>query len=172
MRVLGVDPGTKAAGVAVVEGGKVLASRQCKLGASNEPISVRLLRLAEAVEDYINTYTPDCVAIEDGYVSYSHGKGANKERINPKTSLAIGRARGAVELTAGKHGLSVAYYQPSTVKRIFTGDGKADKQYMCRIAQAMPRGDGGKVAFGGSNEDEADAIGIAYTHWAQTKAVV
>lgn len=146
-RVLGIDPGFDRLGLAVIEGD---ASRpthvwsECVLPAKGEPHE-RLAAVYQAVIGAINTYNPDCLAIESLFFS-----------TNKKTALSVAEARGAVLTAAGVKQLPVFEFSPGQVKLAVTGYGSADKK---AIAQMIPR----LIALPSKKrlDDELDAIAVA-----------
>lgn len=115
MRIIAIDPSTKAVGYAIFYDNVLVAAGSCT--------SVRKERLARTVEialkfqGVLDQYTPDCAAFEDPLL---------KGRANN----AIQRIIGALELSLFNYGIKfdkVNYYNPGTVKKAVTGDGRADK---------------------------------------------
>ena len=148
MIVLGIDPGTARTGYGIVErtGSKL---RSIDYGCFETPstweLPQRLLAIGDAVDDLIGTHRPDLVAVERLFF--------NK---NVMTAFAVGQARGAVLLTAARHGLEVHEYGPHEVKMAVTGYGRAEKAQVQEMVQrvlglaALPRPD-----------DAADALAVA-----------
>jgi crossover junction endodeoxyribonuclease RuvC len=146
--VLGIDPGTARTGYGLVERtGSSLRSIDygCLETPSDWALPQRLLSIHQAVEDLITTHRPELVGVERLFF--------NK---NVQTAFAVGQARGAVLLTAAQHGLPVYEYGPHEVKMAVTGYGRAQKDQVQRMVQAvlglaeLPRPD-----------DAADALAVA-----------
>src|SRR5262249_37491063 len=148
--VLGVDPGTRLAGYAVlvVRRGVV----ECRdLGVVALPgewsLPRRLAQLSLEMSRIVRTYEPDGVAGEQG--SYAQ---------DIRTALVLGQARGVVVGAAALAGAEVFEYSPREVKRAVTGNGAASKQQvqgMVRRLLALGRAPGA---------DEADAAALALCH--------
>jgi len=119
MRVLGLDPGTAHTGFGLVtrDGDRLvrLASGVLQLGSGT--LAERLVRLHAGLERLIRTYTPTACAVEDLF----HHRSA-------RSALSLGHARGVCLLAAALHGLEVAEFAPSVVKKAVTGNGAARKQ--------------------------------------------
>jgi crossover junction endodeoxyribonuclease RuvC len=152
-RVLGIDPGVARLGLAVVERidrGATLLSAGTVKTTSASPEGERLLQLAAATRQFIQTWQPGSVAIER--VAFNR---------NAVSALNVARATGVVMVVAAEAGLGVAEYSPTQVKDAVTGVGNADKQQV-RIAlervhrlRGLPDG-----------ADAVDAIAVALTHLA------
>ncbi len=156
MRVLGVDPGTQKAGLAVIEGGRRLVSEQLQIGRSEMSMVQRVGRLFARVRLYARRYElsaerGDCIALEAGFVGH-----------NPQAALAIGLARGAVLAAAAVCGLEVRMIHPATVKLV-TGRGNATKERVQLVMMQI-------LKPGRSlGEDEADACAIALAGEAEAR---
>ncbi|MGD0454452.1 MAG: crossover junction endodeoxyribonuclease RuvC [Solirubrobacteraceae bacterium] len=151
MIVLGIDPGLANTGYGVVErrGGRLLALDGGVITTRAELAPER--RLAEihaAVDALLDEHEPGAVALEELYFGQ-----------NVRTAFAVGQARGVVLLAAGQHGLPCASYTPQQVKGAVCGSGRAQKDQVARMVQALlelpeqPRPD-----------HAADALAVAICH--------
>jgi crossover junction endodeoxyribonuclease RuvC len=149
--VLGIDPGLASTGYGVVarRGGRLLALDGGVIATRAELAPER--RLAEihrAVDALLDEHQPDAVALEQLYFGQ-----------NVRTAFAVGQARGVVLLAAGQHGLPCAGYTPQQVKGAVCGSGRAHKDQVARMVQALlglteqPRPD-----------HAADALAVAVCH--------
>ena len=150
MRILGIDPGSRITGYAVVElRGVALGYVECgvlELDA-DAPVATRLCEIREQLDLIIRELRPGVVAIEDVFI-----------RENPRAALKLGQARGVALACAGAAGLEVHEYPPATVKQAVVGRGNATKeqvQYMVRALLGLR---------GVPRVDAADALAIAITH--------
>lgn len=148
MIVLGIDPGTAATGYGVVrrEGSRLTAlDYGCLETLSTTVLPQRLLEIHRAVTELILTHKPERLGVERLFF--------NK---NVQTAFAVGQARGVVLLAAAEHGLPVFEYGPHEVKLAVTGYGRAQKDQVQKMVQAvlgmpvLPRPD-----------DAADALAVA-----------
>jgi crossover junction endodeoxyribonuclease RuvC len=150
MRILGVDPGSRICGYGVVD----TASRkyiyvECGVltATATAPMEHRLGEIARWLTDVITDLRPTMLAVEDVF-----------SRINVRSALALAQARGVVLAVAGMAGLSVHSYAPTVVKKTVTGHGRASKEQVAAMVQALvglkqpPRA------------DAADALAVAITH--------
>ncbi len=149
MRILGIDPGTTAIGYAVIEGGREpqILTADC-ISISHEAKSDRLRVLHERLTALILDWKPHCVAVERLFFSK-----------NVKTALSVSEARGVILLTTSLAELTVYEYTPLEVKKIITGDGRADKHQVEKMIQlTIP-----SAKSISARDDVFDAIGIALT---------
>lgn len=154
MRVLGVDPGSRLCGYAVVD---VVDGRQCRYvecgvltperGGTAE---IRLGNIACWLTDVINELRPTVMAVEDVFCG-----------ANPRSALALAQARGTVLAVAGLSGLIVHSYAPTLIKQSITGKGNAPKIQVAKMAGALI----GLTHV--PQADAADALAVAMTHGMQ-----
>ena len=126
MRVLAIDPGFDRLGIAVIEGDPskpVHVWSECVEPQKGAP-QARLSEVYHSVHEAIQTYSPDCLAIESLFFS-----------TNVKTAMKVAEARGAVLAAAGASSLDVQEYSPQEVKLAVTGYGAADKK---AVASMIP----------------------------------
>lgn len=150
LRILAIDPGLRFCGIGVIEvdGSNIhhLHSSTIK-PKTTLPLEQRLLALHEGLQQVIDAYQPDEVALEETFVSK-----------NGQSTLKLGQARGAIMLTVSQAGLPLYEYAARLVKKSITGSGAADKTQMGHMVKLMlPKSDA-------KTEDEADALAIAITH--------
>lgn len=150
MIILGIDPGFERMGCAVLEKsstGEKLIYSSCLVSSRNDAHEKRLLHLAKGLKKIIKDFKPDTMAIEKLFFS-----------ANQKTALKVAEARGVALLLAAENNLKVVEFTPLEVKMAMTGYGRAEKDQVRKMAQAMLKIDGkGKL------DDEIDAIAIALT---------
>lgn len=153
-RVLGVDPGTRVAGWALLantaQGAISLVSGTWRLGASELPAPQRLLKLHELMSAVVREHQPTALAIESAFLG-----------PNARSALRLGEARGVVMLAAAAAGLAVEEIPPATVKRRVAGAGAASKEQIERLVRL--RLGLGDCSFGSS--DESDAVAVALCAW-------
>lgn len=120
-RVLGIDPGLNVTGYAVVEpttrGPRVIEAGVIRPSAHHEAMGQRLAYLYEGIEETLEKYPPEAVALER---VHSHVK-------HPRTSILMAHARGVIVLAAAARGIPVYGYAASRVKKTLTGSGRAPK---------------------------------------------
>ena len=145
---MGIDPGTAMCGYGVVsrEGSVLkLIDYGCIQTTNDRPLEERLLIIHKGIEGLIAHHRPATVGVERLFF--------NK---NVQTAFAVGQARGVILLAAAQHGVPIAEWGPHEVKVAVTGYGKAPKDQVQRMVQAvlgmtvLPRPD-----------DAADALAVA-----------
>ncbi len=152
MRVLGVDPGSRVCGYAVVN---VVGPRkdvqylECGVltAPARKPFEQRLAEICKSLTEVVTEFQPEQVAIEDVF-----------SRINPRTALALAQARGAIVAVAGIAGLPVFSYPAPQVKRSVTGRGRASKEQVAKMVAVLA---GLSLP---PQTDAADALAVAITH--------
>lgn len=151
VRVLGVDPGTRIAGYAVLDVERGRHSRLVAYGAiamPPGPVPERLEHLYQALEHLIREHRPSALAVETVF----HGKSF-------QSVVKVGEARGVVLLQGVLHGLEIDEFTPAGVKKAATGNGRATKrqvqQMMARVfeLESLPE-----------PVDASDAIAIAFCY--------
>jgi len=148
-RILGVDPGSRAAGYAVLEGAgqKAQALDHGVIRVPPRmPLAQRLSRLHAALREVIERYRPTEMAVEEVFAAH-----------NVRSALVLGQARGALLLAAVDR-CEVFEYSARAVKKAVVGYGQADKRQvaaMVKVLLGLPRQ---------PPQDAADALAIALCH--------
>lgn len=150
-RVLGVDPGTRVVGYAVLDVPAPGRFEYIECGVlrvrARDQLGARLLELAVGLREVIAEFRPGVLAIERAF----HG-------LNALSALTLAEARGALKLVALEQELLVSEYAPAMIKRAVVGRGRATKaevqarvRLLCRLG-SVPEA------------DAADALAIAICH--------
>lgn len=151
MTVLGIDPGlantgygivTRKAGRLVALDGGVIETR------AGVPHERRLADIHAAIEALLAEHEPDAVALEELYFGQ-----------NVRTAFAVGHARGAVMLAAGQRGLPCTSYTPQKVKSAVCGHGRAPKEQVARMVQALLA-----LPDAPASDHASDALAVAVCH--------
>src|SRR5258706_32160 len=128
MRILGVDPGSRAAGWAVVEferAPRLVAAGVLRPRTDGE-FAVRLLELRDGLLKVIDRERPDAAAVERVF----SGK-------NPQSLILLGEARGVLLLALAERGVATAEITPAEIKRAVAGSGVAEKFQVRRMVGAL-----------------------------------
>lgn len=152
--MLGIDPGTRIVGYAVVDVGArgELEYVECGVLRATPGAAVwrRIHELVGGLSQLVDELAPRHAALETAF----HGR-------NSASVLKLAEARGALRQVCAHAGLDVSEYPPATVKRVVVGRGRATKSevqarvsLLCRLRRAPAA-------------DAADALAIAICH-AQT----
>lgn len=150
MRILGIDPGRRKTGYAVVEKnrrglcyvmyGEIAPAPSASLSGSLKTIYERLLAvIAETI--------PDCMAVEDVF----YGK-------NVRSLIRQSHVRGVVILAGAHGGAPIFEYSPLEIKKAVVGYGRAEKrqvQLMVKTMLNLPEL---------PPPDAADALAVAICH--------
>jgi crossover junction endodeoxyribonuclease RuvC len=152
VRVLGVDPGLTRCGLGVVDGGTGRTVTCVAVDVVRTPVeadlAVRLLEVADAVEQWLDTYDPQAVAVERVFSQH-----------NVRTVMGTAQVGGVVALAAARRGLPVAFHTPSEVKAAVTGSGRADKAQVTGMVTRLLN-----LAQRPRTADAADALALAICH--------
>ena len=148
MRWLGIDPGLRTTGFGVIEiegqrlryiSSGIIESGSIDLGLPN-----RLGTLYSGVQEVLLTYQPDAAAIEEIFLN-----------VNPRSTLMLGQARGAVIAAMVSTGLAVTEYSARGVKQAIVGTGRASKLQMQEMVKRLLKLNKSPPS------DAADALGVA-----------
>ena len=149
---MGIDPGLTRCGLSVVQAGRGRQVIPVSVGVVRTPsdhdLSHRLLRLSNAVDEWMDDYQPDVVAIERVF-----------ERGNVSTVMNTAHASGVLMLSAAKRGVPVHLYTPSEVKKAISGNGRADKKQMTIMVTRILG-----LTEAPNPADAADALALAICH--------
>jgi len=151
VRVLGIDPGLANTGYGVVarRGGRLVAlDGGCIETPAGMAAEQRLAVIHERICGLLDEHTPDAVALEELYFG-----------ANARSAFAVGQARGVVMLAAGQRGLPCSSYTPQQVKGAVCGTGRAAKEQVGRMVQALLG-----LAEVPTPDHAADALAVAICH--------
>ncbi len=150
IRILGVDPGARATGWAVIDraGARLsfVGAGVVRAGAKMTKAQ-RLAAIQKALGDIIETHGPREAAVEETFVNAS-----------PRDALTLGEARGVALAAPAAAGLPVAEYAANTVKKAVVGKGHADKAQVQMMVRVLIPASGALAA------DAADALAVAICH--------
>jgi crossover junction endodeoxyribonuclease RuvC len=153
VRILGIDPGSHIVGFAVIDVGDRLSYVESGVIRLKGDLSVRLVQLADAIAELIQSYSPNQCAIESVFM-----------HRNVKSLMVLCHARGVIMQAVMRHQIVISEYEPRLVKKSIVGYGAAKKNQVGFMASSI-LGLTGLLA-----EDAADALAVAMTH-AQLKGV-
>jgi crossover junction endodeoxyribonuclease RuvC len=151
MIVLGIDPGLANTGYGVVarRGGRLVAlDGGCVQTPAGLAPELRLAAIHARVGELLDEHDPDAVALEELYFG-----------ANARSAFAVGQARGAVMLAAGQRGVPCSGYTPQQVKGAVCGTGRAPKDQVGRMVQALLA-----LAEPPTPDHAADALAVAICH--------
>ncbi len=151
MHILGIDPGTKNCGYAVIKCEKntvnLLEAGLIKI--KEKFLQHQISEFNEGINIVFQHYKIDSVAIEDIFYAY-----------NPRTVIKLAQFRGAISCKIIQEIGNFYEYTPLQVKKSLTGNGKADKTQVAFMVKRI---------LGISKDikplDVTDAIAVALTHY-------
>ncbi|TLD96355.1 crossover junction endodeoxyribonuclease RuvC [Helicobacter jaachi] len=152
MHILGIDPGSRNCGYAVIDYAPM--SRKLKLleagfiKIKQRHLQAQILECIEGIDLILKHFSIDEVAIEDIFFAY-----------NPKSVIKLAQFRGALSLKILQDVGNFAEYTPLQVKKALTGNGKADKAQVAFMVKKILG-----IRADIKPLDISDAIAIAITH--------
>ena len=151
MRILGIDPGVAIVGFGVIES-DCGQQRMIQYGAittqAGLPLATRLVQIGNDLEQLIEQFQPDELAIEELFFSK-----------NITTGIAVADGRGVVLYTAEKMQIPIYEYTPMQVKQAVVGYGLAEKKQVMDMTRRLL-----KLKSIPRPDDAADALAIAICH--------
>ncbi|MBP9491422.1 MAG: crossover junction endodeoxyribonuclease RuvC [Aliarcobacter sp.] len=150
MKILGIDPGTRNCGYAIVEknGNSVRLLEAGLIKIKTKILQEQIVEMTEGFDLIFAKHEINEVSIEDMFYAF-----------NPKTVIKLAQFRGAISLKILQKFGNFAEYTPLQVKQAVTGNGKATKEQVAFMVKRL---------LGIKKEikplDITDAIAIALTH--------
>ena len=149
MKFLGIDPSINKLGWGVIDSANNYIASGTLYTNPAESLSTRLGKLSIKVEEFISLYQPGAIALETTFL---------KKDIF--SVFKISYVRGMIMAIVGKQSLKLYELEPTSIKKIVTGNGKASKEgvkNMLKHILNVPS----KIKI--ATFDEADALAIAYS---------
>jgi len=155
MTILGIDPGTRNMGYALLklENSKISLIEAGLIKIKADELQYQIPQMVEAVESIFQNHTIDEVAIED--IFYAH---------NPKTTIKLAQFRGAIMLKLIQEFGFFHEYTALQVKKALTGKAKADKIQVAFMVKKLLN-----IKKEIKPLDITDAIAVAITHAQRVK---
>ncbi|MDR7611159.1 MAG: crossover junction endodeoxyribonuclease RuvC [Armatimonadota bacterium] len=133
MLVLGVDPGLRQTGYALLRGradGVELVDTGLIRTDEDAPLPRRLQVIYRGMQEVLGRHRPVQVAVEDLYTA----------RCSPRTAILMGHVRGVVCLAAAERAIEVVALPPAAVKQAIAGFGGASKaQVQAAVGRLLRR---------------------------------
>lgn len=155
MNILGIDPGTRNLGYAIisVEGSSMKLVEAGLIKMKQDELQFQIPQMVEGIDLIFKDHKIDEVAMED--IFYAH---------NPKTTIKLAQFRGAIMLKILQNFGQFEEYTALQVKKALTGKGKAQKEQVAYMVQKL---------LGIKKEirplDISDAMAVAITHAQRVK---
>ena len=150
-RILGIDPGSRLTGYAILEArGQRLKEvcHGCLSASASLPLSQRILRIADGVGRLVEEHLPEEAAVEDLF-----------HAVNPRSALQLAHVRGAIVLELARRRVDLFTYAPRAVKKAVTGVGSADKEQVRAMVERLLG-----LRLEPSSLDVSDALAVAICH--------
>jgi len=149
-KILGIDPGTKNLGYAIVEKekNKVKLIEAGLIKIKEKVLQHQIVEMVEGIELILKNNQIDEVAIEDIFYAY-----------NPKTVIKLAQFRGAISLKILQEIGNFYEYTPLQVKKAVTGHGKASKEQVSFMVKRLLN-----IKKEIKPLDITDAIAVALAH--------
>ena len=155
-RILGVDPGLRVTGYAVLEV-QARAPHVCEAGivrtstgTAASDVALRIRCLYDGIVEVLEQFHPGVMVVEQLFAHYEH----------PRTAILMGHARGVVLLAAAQRNVPVVSYAPARIKKTITGHGRASKEQMQHAMMSELR-----LPRLPEPHDVADALAVALCHY-------
>ena len=129
MIILGIDPGLRNTGFGVIKSERNLVayiSSGIVSTTNNEPHAERLKDIFIGVREIIAKYTPEYAVMEKVFVN-----------SNPKTTLALGQARGASLTAIALEKIPILELSSNEIKKSIVGNGHATKTQMQFMVKSL-----------------------------------
>jgi crossover junction endodeoxyribonuclease RuvC len=157
MLVLGIDPGIAITGFGLIgldsAGNPELVTFGVIDTTAVRETSSRLISLYDQLEALLQAYHPDECALEKLFFSK-----------NITTAMAVGEARGVIQLCLARAGLQPGEYAPNEIKQAVTSYGNAGKHQVQEMVRLTLRLD--QIP---QPDDAADALAIALCHQGRSR---
>ncbi len=150
MKILGIDPGTRNCGYAIVEknGNSLKLIEAGLIKIKTKILQEQIVEMTEGFDLIFAKHKIDEVSIEDMFYAF-----------NPKTVIKLAQFRGAISLKILQKFGNFAEYTPLQIKQAVTGNGKATKEQVAFMVKRLLN-----VKKEIKPLDITDAIAIALTH--------
>lgn len=153
-KIIGIDPGTRATGFAVIETREQRGSTPLVLDMGVirlHPSLVwqdRIVSLHDSIKKITSIHQPRLGVIEKAFFG-----------INASSSLKLGEARGAILIALAAYGVETIEVSPTQAKKFIAGAGHASKQQLATAVTNLFRIDLKDIAH-----DATDALALAFCH--------
>jgi len=130
MRILGIDPGLRVCGYAVVDAGpngERLIEAGVVRAPDDCPLAEKLNRIAGDTQSLLESFRPEVVAVEELYSHYAH----------PRTAILMGHARGVILQKCAEASIEVRSFSATRIKKSLTGNGRASKEQVQRTIKTV-----------------------------------
>ena len=150
MVILGIDPGTQILGIGIIKSENGVVTY-----LYNDDLYLKKIKnreekyktLFDEIKKVIELYSIDAIALEKAFTDKDY-----------HASEMLNQVRGIIWLISGITQIKLFEYAPAKVKKILTGNGRADKLTVKKIVELTLKKEFGKTS------DSIDALAIALCH--------
>ncbi len=155
MKVMGIDPGSVCMGLGCIESQDrslmYVGHRLVNVKMKKESSWVERIRIIySSVQEQIKLWQPDCVAIENVFMSQ-----------NASSALKLGQARGSAIAAVAMANLPLHEYSPRSIKQSVASYGNANKQQVASMVALLL---GNSLKQHSLQADVSDALATAICH--------
>lgn len=153
-RILGIDPGSRFTGFGVLdfEGDRPTYVASGTIKSPDGSFPERLKKIFISVNEIVQEYRPDIVAIESVFMARNAG-----------SALKLGQARSAALCATFEFDIEVFEYAPREIKQAVVGTGSATKEQVQHMVVSLLHLDASPAS------DAADALAAAICHGHQRR---
>ena len=152
MKIIGIDPGYERCGYAILEDECLIDCGVIK--TTPKAFELRLEEIGDDFSHLLTAHKPRVLSIEDLFFVQ-----------NVTTGMKVAEVRGLLIYLAQKSGCRIVQPKPVELKSSFTGNGKATKEEMLKMAQI-------RLGMGKTKvlDDTVDAIAAAF--WGKNQLIL
>jgi len=151
MIILGIDPGTQILGIGIIKAEKnspVYKFNKDLILKKIKDRRIKFTTIFNEINNIIDEYSIDEISLEKAFTDKDY-----------HASEMLNQVRGIIWLISGLRNIPLSEYAPAKVKKILTGNGRADKISVQKIVELTIN-----KTFTGTT-DSIDALAIALCHY-------
>lgn len=149
--ILGIDPGVRKLGYALIENDLTIVDAGILLQHQKAPTRTdqfqRVVQIYDFFSKLIQDHKIDCVTMEQLFFT----------KFNQSNAEFVYGIRGALMMLFVKNNIPVKEFTPIEVKKYITGNGNADKKFVQKMVMKIYRLEEEPIY-----NDAADALAMAY----------
>ena len=155
MNILGIDPGTQILGIGIIKSEKnqpVYLFNKDLILKKIKDRGTKFTVIFNEINNIIDEYSVNEISLEKAFTDKDY-----------HASEMLNQVRGIIWLISGLRNIPLSEYAPAKVKKILTGNGRADKITVQKIVELTINKRFTKTT------DSIDALAIALTHYYLTQ---
>ncbi len=151
MKILGIDPGSKAVGFGLLVDGEYADGGTVNVKGKN--LQDKLFFIGEELSKILQRTAPD-IGFLESTIYYR----------NVKTALVLGAVRGVILYEFARVNVNVVELSPTRIKESITGNGRAQKEQVAYMLSKLLH-----ISVEGKTDHHTDAIACALAGLRQSK---